>query len=397
MSEKCYTPIAPLPKYYESNPRAHLSAEEQGMYDQVLAHFAADEYALPAIEKGELMDEEKFWLSRECLLRFLRASKWKTETAIQRLENTLKWRREYGLYDKLTAEHVEPEALTGKEILYGFDTKGKPGFYMIPSRQNTEESPRQVEFAVFMLERCIDLMQPGVETLAILINFAQRAKNPSLGIARQVLNILQDHYPERLGHALIINIPFLINAFFKIILPFVDPITREKLKFNVDVVKEGIFEKDMCMSEFWGGSRDFEYDHDKYWKALVTDADNNCQPVGISEWEYKGGPSPALEDSAGIEDLGDKHKEDVSVIAVPALTINPAADAPLIPEVVIQPATAVPDVTKVEGKAEKGDTAPTTTTSHGEGQSGSHATTAGGAATSGGDGGAAGADGGAAE
>jgi hypothetical protein len=34
---------------------------------------------------------------------------------------------------------------------------------MIPSRQNTEESPRQVEFAVWMLERALDLTGPGVE------------------------------------------------------------------------------------------------------------------------------------------------------------------------------------------------------------------------------------------
>lgn len=41
--------------------------------------------------------------------RYLRASKWKVNTAIQRLEATLKWRREFGLYDKLNADLVEPE------------------------------------------------------------------------------------------------------------------------------------------------------------------------------------------------------------------------------------------------------------------------------------------------
>ena len=81
------------------------------------------------------------------------------------------------------AEHVEPEvraffcslffsgcindplakAVTGKEILYGYDKRGRPAFYMIPSRQNTSEAERQVQFAVWMMERCIDLMGPGVE------------------------------------------------------------------------------------------------------------------------------------------------------------------------------------------------------------------------------------------
>lgn len=40
---------------------------------------------------------------------------------------------------------------------------------MIPSRQNTEESPRQVQFTVWLLERCIDLMPPGTECVYLLL------------------------------------------------------------------------------------------------------------------------------------------------------------------------------------------------------------------------------------
>ena len=52
---------------------------------------------------------------------------------------------------------------TGKLVVFGFDIKGRPIFYMIPSRQNTEESPRQMQYTVWFLERCIDLMPPGTE------------------------------------------------------------------------------------------------------------------------------------------------------------------------------------------------------------------------------------------
>jgi len=47
--------------------------------------------------------------------------------------------------------------------MFGYDVVGKPAFYMIPSRQNTNEATRQIQFAVWMLERGIDLMEPGVE------------------------------------------------------------------------------------------------------------------------------------------------------------------------------------------------------------------------------------------
>ena len=55
------------------------------------------------------------------------------------------------------------QAVTGKQITFGFDAKGKPAIYMIPSRQNTADPARQIQFVVWMLERTVDLMGPGVE------------------------------------------------------------------------------------------------------------------------------------------------------------------------------------------------------------------------------------------
>ena len=84
------------------------------------------------------------------------------------------------------------------------------------------------------------------------------------------MNILQTHYVERLGAALILNVPFLINAFFKMISPFIDPITRNKMKFNPKAVQEGLFAADELFKDGgWGGSREFVWDHEKYWGAFV--------------------------------------------------------------------------------------------------------------------------------
>ncbi|KAF5359553.1 hypothetical protein D9756_003463 [Leucocoprinus leucothites] len=164
--------------------------------------------------------------------------------------------------------------------------------------KNTEEGPGQIQYTVWLLERCIDLMPPGVENLAILLNFASKAKNPSMSVARAVLNILQDHYPERMGVALIINVPFLVNAFFRLIMPFVDPVTREKVKFNPRVVEDGFVAKEYLMKEWWGGDHDFEYDHEKFFPALAQMTTERKErwmakwkdlgaSIGLKEWDYK--------------------------------------------------------------------------------------------------------------
>ncbi|KAI0331836.1 CRAL/TRIO domain-containing protein [Cubamyces sp. BRFM 1775] len=298
-------------KIYEACPPPHVAVDpsvlppqlqptepQQALYDEVLKHFDKEGYALPGVEDGALTESEKFWLSCECILRFLRAVKWASaQAAIKRLEETLKWRREYGVYDVITASHVEPEAVTGKMVIWGYDVDNRPALYLRPSKQNTEESIRQVHYVVWALERLTELMGPGVETLSLMVDFSDRAKNPSLGQSRAVLNILQTHYPERLGRALVVNVPWLVNTFFKLITPFIDPLTRPKLRFNPNCLSEGLFSPDQLLSE-WGGSAHFEYEHERYWDALVRMCAERREllwekwrehgaKVGVREWDVK--------------------------------------------------------------------------------------------------------------
>ncbi|PCH42236.1 CRAL/TRIO domain-containing protein [Wolfiporia cocos MD-104 SS10] len=300
-TESLYEPllIPRIPaKVQTAPPELTLTSEHQAQYDLILEHFTKEDYVLPKVENGQLRDEEKFWLSFECIHRYMRATKWAgAKAAIKRLEETLIWRREFGLYDLLTPEHVEPEAVTGKMVIFGYDVDGRPALYLRPSKQNTEESVRQMHFLTWMLERTVDLMGPGIENLALMVDFADRAKNPSIAQSRATVNILQNHYPERLGRALIINVPFLVNAFFKVITPFLDPVTREKMRFNPSCVREGLFSSDSLMRE-WGGDCAFEYKHELYWPALVRMCSERREAlmqewrkqgakVGLREWDIK--------------------------------------------------------------------------------------------------------------
>lgn len=207
-------PLAmPVPQS-RPKPRPALTGEQESKYAWLLSRAKAWT-SVPAQAKGKadadtgpLQDGEKEWLTHECLLRYLRATKWDKKDAEKRLLETLAWRRDYRV-EALTPEHISPENETGKQILLGYDKEGRPCHYLNPGRQNTEPSPRQVQHLVFMLERVIELMPPGQETLALLINFKTSKSRgnsaPGLGLAREVLNIMQNHYPERLGKALIIN------------------------------------------------------------------------------------------------------------------------------------------------------------------------------------------------
>jgi hypothetical protein len=74
-------------------------------------------------------------------------------------------------------------------------------------------------------------MPSGQQSLVIVVDYASVTlrTNPSIAVARKVLTILQQHYVETLGRALVVNLPYILNFFYKGISPFLDPVTRDKV------------------------------------------------------------------------------------------------------------------------------------------------------------------------
>ncbi|ELQ36049.1 CRAL/TRIO domain-containing protein [Pyricularia oryzae] len=277
-----------------------LTKEQEIKYDWLLEQVKKwTEVPSTKGKGGPLTDAERMWLTRECLLRYLRATKWVEKDAEKRLRETLTWRRDFGVAD-LTWDHISPEQETGKQVILGFDKEGRVCHYLCPGRQNTQPSHRQVEHLVFMLERVLDLLPAQREKLVLLINFKQ-GKNrsytaPGIGQAREVLNILQTHYPERLGRALIVNVPWVVQGFFKLITPFIDPLTRDKLKFNEDM--SNYVPKEQLWTEISGGALEFEYDHSTYWPALRKMCEER-QVEKEKRWTAGGKQIGELEDYLG--------------------------------------------------------------------------------------------------
>lgn len=307
-------------------PPAPLSESQQEKYDELLQHFKSiHEFptSLKANSPKKPLDEWETLrnLSRESMIRYLRATKWDVASAKKRLTDTIAWRREYGV-DSLKADDLEPEAMTGKETILGYDNRGRPLHYMHPSRNTTQETPRQMQYAVWVLERAIDLMPPGVEMLALLINFGGKKRNPtSISNAKLMLYILQNHYVERLGIALCINVPWIFKAFWNAIYPFIDPVTKGKCKFD-EAIKDEVPNAQLA-SDF-GGLLDFPYEHDKYWPQLVELTNKRREEqlerfrtfcnseIGASEWVVRGGDELGRSTKPQKQDSGFHEVEAIS-------------------------------------------------------------------------------------
>lgn len=118
-------------------PPPQLTPDQDAKYNSVLKTVSSWTEVPTSSAKNAptapITDDERMFLTRECLLRYLRATKWNVSEAISRIRATLAWRREYG-FEKLTPDYISIENETGKQVILGYDINARPCLYLLPSR-----------------------------------------------------------------------------------------------------------------------------------------------------------------------------------------------------------------------------------------------------------------------
>ncbi|KAG1136946.1 hypothetical protein G6F37_001747 [Rhizopus arrhizus] len=279
-----YGPVVHEPKLTISSvykPMEHPALTEEQQEKLVQLKKYIESIMLP--ETHEYYPNERGFITEATLKRYMRARKWNYENAKTMLENTVLWRRDYRP-DQLDPDYIKPEAETGKMYFNGFDKCGRPVWIMRPRLQNSKDGERQVKHIVFSLERGIRLMPEKVENIAIIVDFkdSSASHNPSVATCKKFLDILGNHYPERLGVAFVVKSPWFFFATFKVISPFMDPVTKNKIKFVYDSNEEkdtkstsnewvhikDYIEEDQLECDF-GGRFNYLYELEPYWSSLL--------------------------------------------------------------------------------------------------------------------------------
>jgi len=234
------------------------------------------------------------WLDDACLWRHLRARDYAVPAAVAAVRETYAWRQSFGVdglmaavsaaapaastgaspaSDDANVQLVHAVSESGKQFVRGACAARRPILVMRPGRGVVEfkDSPANILQLVYSLERAVAAMPSGVEKLSLLIDFVgySRHVSPSFAMQRTTLTILQHHYPERLGLAVMWAAPRLFHLAFKVIRPFIDPVTAGKIVFLYpDVAADAarmaaLFDEGALLTDF-GGSDGWVYSSSAY-------------------------------------------------------------------------------------------------------------------------------------
>eukprot|EP00879_Flechtneria_rotunda_P011394 GHRR01011901.1.p1 GENE.GHRR01011901.1~~GHRR01011901.1.p1 ORF type:complete len:280 (+),score=62.06 GHRR01011901.1:132-971(+) len=156
-----------------------------------------------------------------CLQRYLRARNGDVTKAAAMLKATLEWRKEQKVDDMKLEEFANMRYMReGWVYVDGNDADGR-SVVMFRKRKDKlplSESDQYLRFMTFVIETAVKNMKNGQEQWIWILDLAAYSPTnaPPLSITLSVLQLLANHYPERLYKAYVVNAPSIFQLAWKV-------------------------------------------------------------------------------------------------------------------------------------------------------------------------------------
>lgn len=158
--------------------------------------------------------------------------------------------REY--YRKIISSQLAKKA----SVVFGYTKDKRAIFSIFPRFQFEWDKEYFLLENIYMLERamaCTERRTNGATSkVAVIFDYSGYTfKNtPPIPVAKELLFVLRDHYPGCIQNVYVVDAPFIFQAFWAVVKYFIDPITKELVKFvSGDKAKEEVFGKIVDVKE----------------------------------------------------------------------------------------------------------------------------------------------------
>lgn len=182
-----------------------------------------------------------------------------TEAAVKMIVNTLKWRKEMGA-SSIRDEDFPPGLLDrGALFSHNRDKDGRKllVFSVFKHVKGSEKMEDMKKFFVYMLER-LDREEQGQQITLLFDCRTAGLRNMDMEFVQFIIGTLKDYYPDPLNYILVLEMPWVLNAAFKVIKGWLPPAAVKKIKFlTKSNMNEYVAEDQML--EDWGGTDDWQY------------------------------------------------------------------------------------------------------------------------------------------
>nr|CAB3504786.1 unnamed protein product [Digitaria exilis] len=185
----------------------------------------------------EAQDPQAKEVDNLTLRRFLRARNHNVDKAAAMFLKFLRWRREAAPDGFVPEEQVRRQLSHDMICMGGVDRSGRPILVAFPARHYyaNRDLAEFKSFVVYFFDKICARIPRGQEKFLCIADLKGWGySNCDVRAYIAAIQIMQNYYPERLGKALMINVPYIFMKAWKMVCPFLDNNTKDKFLFVDD-------------------------------------------------------------------------------------------------------------------------------------------------------------------
>ncbi|XP_054156832.1 motile sperm domain-containing protein 2-like [Oppia nitens] len=209
---------------------------------QELRHcFLTERYA----KQPELYDEcdiQKLRSTDWPVWRFLRTERYNAETALEKLDRCLRWRRESDINYKRGEDVPKEFYEIGGMFTYNEDRDGTCVIYMrIKVNLKIARLNRYIkDFMTFVIDR-VD-QRTNESGFVVLIDLTDAGlRNADLDLCSHLIHVLRFYFPEALKHCIVYNLPWILRSFWPVVRMWIPNRHQHLVRFaNKDEIQDYI-------------------------------------------------------------------------------------------------------------------------------------------------------------
>lgn len=171
------------------------------------------------------------------LERFLVTNAMDPKKASDFLLEFFKWRRTFAPLGYIPEDEIVNERKKGKLCLQGYDKKGRlVGVFLVVRHDAFDRDLEEFKrYIVYAFDKAISSTKNKLKQLVVIVDLAGWGyRSVDVRGYLALLDILQEHYLNHLGKMILIHVPVIFWAAWKVTSPFFDEFTKERMMFVED-------------------------------------------------------------------------------------------------------------------------------------------------------------------
>uniref|UniRef100_A0A3B4TFK6 Motile sperm domain containing 2 n=1 Tax=Seriola dumerili TaxID=41447 RepID=A0A3B4TFK6_SERDU len=183
-------------------------------------------------DKYDSRDTERLQTDDALVEGYLTWRLYVVDDALKMIDESLQWRKEFGVND--VSESTIPRWMfeTGAVYLHGYDKEGNKLFWFKVKLhiKDAKTILDKKKYVAFWLERYAK-KEPGMPLTVVFDMSESGLSNIDMEFVKYIINCFKVYYPKFLSKMIIVDMPWIMNAAWKIVKSWLGPEAISKLKF----------------------------------------------------------------------------------------------------------------------------------------------------------------------